>query len=139
VDKCKYIGIQNCCDVLFYRGYTKTLYTNSFWCFYQFYRLIYLFFIDFFGLNLLGNWLTWMYYSGMQTGPLKLQMWTLRICVCLFLNIVILSGPNCIIKDLPAVLILIIAVQISNRLQWCSYKYNWCFFVDSKVNFLFSF
>ena len=37
------------------------------------------------------------------------------------------SGPNCIIKDLPSVLILIIAHQTLNDSLCCSNKYNWCF------------
>ena len=35
-------------------------------------------------------------------------------------------GPNFIIKDLPSVLIQIIADQILNDLLCCSYKYNCC-------------
>ena len=37
-----------------------------------------------------------------------------------------LSGPNFIIKDLPSVLILIIADQMLNDSLRCAYKYNWC-------------
>ena len=35
-------------------------------------------------------------------------------------------GPNFIIKDLPSVLILIIADQILNDSMCCSNKYKWC-------------